>query len=317
MKKISEEDFKLFTGLVKLTQDELHKKLYKFLRRYYKKENIINTKEYLIGIGNVPIGLVAHMDTVFNSPPEHIYYDDRKWIFWSPEGLGADDRAGIFIILKVLMFGVLPTVIFTTDEEMGGLGASQLVDDYPDAPVKLKYLVQLDRRNHKDAVFYDCTNDDFINYIENYGFIYEDGIFSDISILCPAWDIAGVNLSVGYVNEHSYLETLNMATALNTFKQVLLLINNSVFAQFFDFGEKDLYYKKFLWSVYNVRCDGCHKLFFDYEMVPVETKDGSIQHYCPDCTVNKVDWCDVCNKSYLRTEGTKDKNGKKICYRHK
>lgn len=316
MKRISDDDFKLFTGLVKLTQNDLHQKLYKFLKRYYKKENIINTEDYLIGIGDVPIGLVAHMDTVFDSPPEHIYYDDRKWTFWSPEGLGADDRAGIFIILKVLMSGVLPTVIFTTNEELGGLGASQLIEDYPEAPAELKYLVQLDRRHNKDAVFYDCKNEDFIEYIENYGFIYEDGIFSDISIICPIWNIAGVNLSVGYLNEHTYIETLDMAAALNTFKQVLAMIDNSFSAKSFDFGERDLYHKNFSWSVYNVRCDGCRKLFFDYEMVPVETKGGT-KYYCPDCTVDKVDWCDICNKPYLRTQGTKNKEGKKICYRHK
>ena len=118
MQKFPKKDYKLFKDLVSLSQNDLHNLLYKFLKRFYKKSNIINTDNYLIGIGNIPIGLVAHMDTVFDAPPKDIYFDEKKWVFWSPDGLGADDRAGIYIIIKVLLAGYLPTVIFTRDEEI-------------------------------------------------------------------------------------------------------------------------------------------------------------------------------------------------------
>ena len=308
MQKFPKKDYKLFKDLVSLSQNDLHNLLYKFLKRFYKKSNIINTDNYLIGIGNIPIGLVAHMDTVFDAPPKDIYFDEKKWVFWSPDGLGADDRAGIYIIIKVLLAGYLPTVIFTRDEEIGAMGASELVQDFEKPVTELKYLIQLDRRNYLDAVFYDCTNADFAEYVISFGFVEAEGIFSDISIICPAWNIAGVNLSVGYKNEQSYLEILSMVATLRTFEKVLMMLDKADEAKSFDYGE-DLY-SNFHWYAFNKRCDECKQLFFDYEMIPVELEDGKIKYYCPDCCVNKVTWCKECGKPMLKN------NNQKICYRH-
>ena len=44
----------------------------KYLRKYYPEENVFVTEEYILCKGNVPIMLVAHMDTVFKSPPKKI-----------------------------------------------------------------------------------------------------------------------------------------------------------------------------------------------------------------------------------------------------
>ena len=310
MQKFPNKDYKLFKDLVSLKQEDLKILLSKFLKKYYK-DNIIETEEYIIGIGNIPIALVAHMDTVFETPPRKIYFDEKKWVFWSPDGLGADDRAGVYIILKILLEGYLPTVIFTTDEEIGGVGALQLTQDFSKPPTDLKYIVQLDRHGFNDAVFYNCTNQDFIDYIETFGFVEEEGIFSDISIICPSWDIAGVNLSVGYLNEHSYLETLSMAVAKRTMERVILMLEEADVQITYDFGN-DLY-DKFYWYSYNMKCDGCGQIFYDYEMIPVEFKDGSIKHFCPDCSVDKVTWCKICGQSMLKDQT----QTQKICYRHK
>lgn len=45
---------------------------------------------------------------------------------WSPQGLGADDRAGIFAIIQIIKSGLRPHIILTTDEEVGGVGADLL-----------------------------------------------------------------------------------------------------------------------------------------------------------------------------------------------
>lgn len=304
MQVFPEKDYQLFKNIVTLTQEDLHLLLYRYLKKKYKE--IINTESYLIGIGDIPVALVAHMDTVFDEPPKQIYFDDRSWTFWSPDGLGADDRAGIYIILKILQKGLRPTVIFTTDEEIGGIGATELVSDYPKMPTNLKYLIQLDRRNHFDAVFYDCGNTDFMEYIESFGFCYADGIFSDISILCPAWNIAGVNLSVGYINEHSYLETCNMKIAKQTCEKVIEILQQKEH-EYFDYQGPD-----FNWFVYNLKCSGCGKIFYDYEMIPVETEFEGLKYFCPDCSVNKIEWCEKCGNSMIA-----NKKHQKICYRCK
>ena len=114
-KNMPKEDYELFKIIVQSSQTKLQKILYKILKRHYK--NIINTSDYIIAQGDIPVALVAHMDTVFKAPPTEIYYDRRKNVMWSPTGLGADDRAGVFSILQLIKAGYRPHVIFTTDED--------------------------------------------------------------------------------------------------------------------------------------------------------------------------------------------------------
>ena len=179
--KMSTKDFKLFESLVKLPQKSLKKVLSSSLRRNYKK--VVETPEYIYAVGDIPIALVAHMDTVFKSPPRNIYFDTDKGVIWSPEGLSADDRAGVFAILNILKKGYRPSVIFTTDEEIGAVGATKMVMDIGEPLSELKYIIQLDRRGEKDCVFYDCDNKEFVTYIENFGFKEAMGSFSDISMI--------------------------------------------------------------------------------------------------------------------------------------
>ena len=100
MRVLSEKDYRLFERLVSLTEKEMVRAMSQYLKDKYDK-NVIITKDYIIAIGDIPIALVAHMDTVFKTPVSDLYYDQRKGVLWSPEGLGADDRAGIFAIIKI------------------------------------------------------------------------------------------------------------------------------------------------------------------------------------------------------------------------
>ena len=124
MHVLSTKDYKLFEKLVSLRQSELRKAMIQYLKARYNK--VLITKDYIVAIGDIPIALVAHMDTVFTHPAENMFYDERKGVLWSPEGLGADDRAGVFSILKILQENLRPSVILTTDEEKGGIGALAL-----------------------------------------------------------------------------------------------------------------------------------------------------------------------------------------------
>ena len=142
--------------------------------------------------------------------------------------MGADDRAGIFIILSLVDKGYKPHIIFTDLEEVGCIGAMDLAKKYPYCPFeKCNALIQLDRCNKMDAVFYDCDNKDFIDMIESYGFESALGSFSDISVIAPAWEIAAVNLSIGYYDEHSYVERLNVSETYLTMNKVELMLKES------------------------------------------------------------------------------------------
>lgn len=188
------------------TDTLLYKSLPKQLKRY--GYDPVLGSDFIYASGDIPVLLVAHVDTVFHMQPDEIYYDKKKQVMWSPQGLGADDRAGVAGILRLLSMGYKPHVLFTDKEEKGGAGAASAVKSLSkDNKPKVNFIIQLDRRGVNDAVFYDCDNRDFAKLIKSFGFEERDGSFSDISILCPSWGIAGVNLSIGYLREHREVET--------------------------------------------------------------------------------------------------------------
>lgn len=307
MQVLSPNDLKLFKNLLEASPEKLMRMLNRILCGRYS--NLTYTGDYLYAIGDIPIGLVAHVDTVFPEPPEDIYYDREKGVMWSPQGLGADDRAGVFAILKIIQSGLRPTIIFTTDEEVGGLGAAQLVKDFSECPIpNLKYLIQLDRRGTNDCVFYDCDNEDFITYVESFGFIEAFGTFSDIAELCPAWDVVGVNLSIGYENEHTRYETLHLKPWMATIEKVKRMLKEKDIPDFeyieysYSYnGTKWGYDEKYKdWYDYtpHYRCKSCGKSFCEYEVIPTRNKNKKIVYYCPDCCVDNVTWCLDCGTAY-------------------
>lgn len=88
----------------------------------------------------------------------------------------------------------------------------------------VKYIIELDRSGYYDCVFYRCGNPEFREYIESFGFTTKQGTASDISILGPAWDIATVNLSVGYYNAHTvdeYIDYLQLENTIGVVKNIL------------------------------------------------------------------------------------------------
>lgn len=311
MRVLKSEDYKLFERLVSLSQREMHRTMGAYLQSKYS--NVIFTKDYIVAIGDIPIALAAHMDTVFKIPVENLYYDQRKGVLWSPEGLGADDRAGIFAILQIIKSGLRPSIILTTDEEKGGLGAAALAEI--DCPIpNLKYIIELDRRGSNDCVFYDCYNPEFIDYIESFGFVEKWGSFSDISFLCPEWQICGVNLSVGYEDEHSETEILHIGSLFSTIEKVKTMLTQKEIP---DFEYKELLSNRWFSYVhanlmddeYGVHCAKCKGLFSEYDVFPVKGRDNTTKYYCCDCIVDNVDWCNICGEAYEIT----DPSRKNLC----
>lgn len=302
MKTFKPGELKTFEQLASLSQGSLKKVLSKFLSKHYKK--VVETDDYIFAEGDIPIALVAHMDTVFKLPPDDIYYDERKNVMWSPDGLGADDRAGVYAIVTLIREGFKPHIIFTTDEEMGAIGASLLAKlDCPFS--ECKYIIQLDRRGSNDCVFYDCDNQAFVDYVEQFGFEWNYGTFTDISKLCPAWKIAGVNLSVGYRDEHSTSEVLFVGQLLSTIAKVRKMLQQAETAPYFEYvpAKYNGYYGGWNWetgysSTGVLKCSHCHKYFMEEEMFPVVMQDESTGFFCPDCLSKEAAWCTTCNSAF-------------------
>ena len=320
MKTLKPAELKSIEQFFQITQENLLKIMGKYLKSKYDK--VYYTKDYIIAVGDIPVALVAHMDTVFTSPPEEIFYDRAKNVMWSPDGLGADDRAGVYSIIQLIKKGYKPTVILTTDEEKGALGASELIKDHPTAPTELKYIIELDRRGSVDCVFYDCENTEFEEYVEKFGFVTAYGTFSDISVICPTWGVAGVNLSIGYVNEHSYSEILYIGNMLSTIEKVEKMLQKASdietfkyvpasYLKYYRLGKDKKVYEcaydydynddwgwdpsygisKSLWKswqtstapVEEMNCFRCGSSEYEYNLFAIKNTDGSTVRYCPDC----------------------------------
>lgn len=306
MRLLKEKDFKTFEQLCSLTQAATKKTMSSYLHTKYKK--VTETKDYICAEGNIPIALVAHMDTVFSyRDNKEVYYDRQKNVIWSPDGLGADDRAGIFAIIQILKAGLRPHIILTTDEEKGALGAEKLAQtECPFAD--LRYIIQLDRRGAIDCVFYSCNNEQFVEHVESFGFAEAIGSFSDISVICPAWKIAGVNLSIGYRDEHSTSEILFVGHMLNTIDKVICMLTQKEIPSFeyipFEFEYSNSYWYRNWIGGYKSNSDDkhcyvCGKEFLPEELIPVKDEKGINNYYCIDCVgAETVQWCSCCGDAY-------------------
>lgn len=231
--KVNITDIKLLTKLLKMKDTDLHNYLYDKLVTYYGKDKIVRKfGKYLVAVGS-KIGLVAHLDVVGDIPPKEIVYN-KKYITAINSILGADDRVGVFIILKMLELGFKPTIIFTHDEEKGTIGARHFVQDYSD--IGVKYLIQLDRRG-KGVVFYDNGNEKFLEYVLSFRNKEEYGTYSDISILCPNCNVSGCNLGVGYYNEHTSSEYQSIEDLEDTLDVVLAMLQDEDNAEYYEYQE--------------------------------------------------------------------------------
>ena len=105
----------------------------------------------------------------------------------------------------------------------------------------MKCLVEVDRRGTNDAVYYDCYNPEFEDYIASKGFVTAWGTFSDIAAIAPALGIAAVNLSSGYHNAHTLHEYINRRQLENTIQKVLEIVSDSAESNFpkFSYGYSD------------------------------------------------------------------------------
>ena len=292
MQVLSTRDFKSFKALAQMTQPKLHSAVYKMLCAIYPKDKVRITKDVVCAEGDIPICLVAHMDTVFAEPPHEIYYDREANVMWSPYGLGADDRAGVFSIFKILAAGYRPHIVFTTDEERGVIGAGKFAAE-PCPFKELKYVIELDRAYAMDCVFYDDINDEFHEYVESFGFVTAPGTFTDIVELCPAWGVSGVNLSIGYRNEHSVSETLFVGYMLATIAKVEKMLDDADNAKRYDFTS--IYGNDYICT-----CAKCGKTGTTRLMIPVIDQNQKRVWICNDCLGDtEIDWCDYCYEGFL------------------
>ena len=219
---------KCFEDICRLSQVEVKNYMQQYLKS--KGYDVINEDGYLYAKGDVPVLLVAHMDTVHTEKCQTIEHEGGK--ISSPQGIGGDDRCGVFMIAK-LVKNLHCSVLLCEDEESGGVGAKKFVNsDYIDN-LEVNYMIEFDRKGNNDAVFYSCGNQEFIDFVvEGTGYKKAYGSFSDISYLMPASKLCGVNLSCGYYNPHMKSEYVIYDEMIDTIDAAEALIKQEVIKPF-------------------------------------------------------------------------------------
>ena len=224
------------TALKAVLEEELRKRGY----------NPINEPGYLYAEGTHPVMLIAHMDTVHHDNCTIVCESEDGKYLMSPQGIGGDDRCGIYMVLKTID-EVNCSVVFTEDEEVGCVGAGKFAQS-GHKPANLNYIIEYDRKGKDDAVFYSCDNPEFTKFIcdEEIGFKEETGSCSDISRIAPALGVAAVNLSSGYYSQHTLHEYINVQQMENNIQRGLQLIRKP--CEKFDYIEKVYKYSGYKYS---------------------------------------------------------------------
>ena len=145
-------------------------------------------------------------------------------------GIGADDRAGLAILWLLRHSG--HSILIPDLEEQGCLGSRDLRENQSALLRRINrdhaFAIQFDRCGGRDFKCYDVGTHGFRAYLKRVtGYTEPDRRSStDIRVLCDPTDgrlrMCGVNLSVGYYDEHTaeerlvldeWFHTLNLARA--------------------------------------------------------------------------------------------------------
>lgn len=184
----------------------------------------VNHDGFLYAKGEIPALLVAHLDTVHREKADIICFSEDMRFVMSPQGIGGDDRCGVFMIMQIIR-ELKCHVLFCEDEETGGQGARKFTKSKYSPEVN--FIVEMDRRGNNDAVFYGCNNPDFTEFVLSFGFEENIGTFSDISVIAPHLKTAAVNISAGYYNEHRQHEFIDMAAVENNIRRISQMVSTN------------------------------------------------------------------------------------------
>jgi len=173
-----------------------------------------------IKIGESDVMFASHLDTATSalSKVTHVFEDniiktDSKSI------LGADDKAGVTVMLYMIEKKIPGLYYFFLGEEVGCVGSKKLAASHKENKIEgINKVVSFDRRGTNSVITYQsskrCCSDAFgdalaaeFNRVES-TFKYEK---DDTGVLTDSVQFIGIypectNISVGYYSEHTFSE---------------------------------------------------------------------------------------------------------------
>ncbi|ALA07296.1 hypothetical protein SECTIM467_172 [Brevibacillus phage SecTim467] len=230
--------------------------------------NLLAEKKCGDGNGAI-VMLSAHMDSVKNIQKGRKVIE-KNGVFFSTKGvLGADDRAGIAIIMSVLRnidkidFNGNIKVAFTVSEEIGCVGSRKMdVNWYEDVDL----AIVVDRRGNRDIVTgcgapYNFCSEAVGKFFENCSGLLDmdwkvvGGGTSD-AITFSSNGIHSVNLSAGYYNEHTEKEFVVIKDCQDTINLILQV-----------FALANRFYQNFGEITQRYNCAESNGRFFEDELI--------------------------------------------------
>lgn len=268
-----------FKKVCQMTQKELKKYVGQQLTKTHS--TIISADGFVYAQGEFPVLLVAHLDTVHKQCPTEIIYDTNTYTVYSPQGIGGDDRCGVYMIFEVIKkFNC--SVLFCEDEEIGAVGAEKFINTKLARELigTFNYIIEFDRKGSNDAVFYDCENSEFEEFITEEYYKYAWGSFSDISYVAPFLKCAAVNLSCGYYDAHTLKESVVIPDMEASIKAACNILGKTTEDDKFEYMEAPKRNKTYYFDDYYEYYDD--KYYANYYLFEYMDKNKDVQWY--DCT---------------------------------
>ena len=176
----------------------------------------------------------AHVDTVHrDAGPNKIRKTNTHW---HADGapLGADDGAGVAMLMHLLDSGVSAYYLFTQGEECGGIGATYVAEHDFELLADFDRAVAFDRRGIDSVITHQgygrCCSDVFAQALANelcadMTLMYspdDSGVYTDTA------EFTGIipectNISIGYNHEHSDRESLDIVHFVLLSQRVILI----------------------------------------------------------------------------------------------
>ena len=241
------------------------KKMRRFIKRWIMN-NVSNTQITTDLKGNIYVSkglaenypcIVSHIDQVQKTHSrDFVCIESEDVIFgYSPknhrqEGLGADDKNGIWIALKCLQKYPVMKAAFFVEEEIGCRGSAQADLGFF---TNCRFVIQCDRRGNSDLItsisFTELCSKEFIEATghEMFGYAPTDGMMTDVLELKERGiEVSCINMSCGYYKPHTDQEFTDKNDLLNCQKFVENIIENC--AAVYPHKCEDSYYGNLYWE---------------------------------------------------------------------
>jgi hypothetical protein len=152
--------------------------------------------------------------------------------------LGADDGAGICVLLHMIENKINGRYFFFSKEEIGGVSSKFAVHNHPELFEGVSRAIAFDRKGTSDVVvsqigqegcspLFGLTLSDKLTELMPYEFEPASGVYTDTAEMFNCVPEC-VNVSVGYYNEHTSRESLDLTYLINLCNAVCVLDWNSL-----------------------------------------------------------------------------------------